>query len=163
MSEIQVKQNEIWNKSIYSCQYITYSSYPSSRKGPVKNYWEYGPEWILKKASKISWPTNTSLKNFMTYKHAPKKFHDLQTWPWKISWPTNMPLKNFMTYKHVPEKFHDLHAFSYIVFSERNIDFHRKFWIETHIKSHILVIMDQKSRLNDKPFLSNEDPLKKRR
>ena len=97
----------------------------------------------------------------MTYKPASEKFHDLQTWPWKFSWPTNMPLKNFMTYKHGPEKFHYLHAFSYVVFFERNIDFQRKFWIETHIRSHILVIMDQKSRLHDKPFLSNEDPLKK--
>ena len=35
-------------------------------------------------------------------------------------------------------------AFSYVVFFERNINFQRKFWIETHIKSHILVIMDQK-------------------
>ena len=33
--------------------------------------------------------------------------------------------------------------------------------METHIKQRILVIMDQKSRLYDKPFLSNGDPPKK--
>ena len=46
------------------------------------------------------------------------------------------------------------------MFLEKNIDFQRKFWIEIHIKSHILVIMDQKSILCDEPVLSNEDPWK---
>ena len=46
------------------------------------------------------------------------------------------------------------------VFS-KNIGFQRKSWIETHIKSRILVIMEQKSRLYMEPVLSNGDPLKK--
>ena len=45
----------------------------------------------------------------------------------------------------------------------KNIGFQRKSWIETHIKSHILDIMDQKLTLCEEPILSTEDPLKKQR
>ena len=49
------------------------------------------------------------------------------------------------------------------MFFSKIIGFQRKSWIETHIKSHILVIMEQKSRASFEPVLSNEDPLKKQR
>ena len=78
----------------------------------------------------------------------------------------NFCSKKVMTPLFLGQKRHDPFfpgkscIFIYGIFSQ-NTAFFEKSWIETHIKSHILVIMHQRSILYDKPFLRNEDPWKK--